>query len=1178
MGLIGNKPNQVPTNADLGTMAYEDADYFRGNSEIDTVGTVTSGNIKNSALATSGRATIRPGLLLDFAKTKTLDPRITYSRASIGTYTGENGLVKIATSGQARFDHNPITGESLGLLIEEQRVNLLTYSEQFDNAAWAKSGTTITANAAIAPDGTTTADKVVENTGLNADYALGQSTPTTINTAYTLSTCTKAAGKSRVLFELYGSGGCSVLFDVVNGAVVSSGGAYDGASELTYGIFNLGNGWFRPWISVKTASSGSILVAQIRLLDASGNTSYTGDGTSGIYIWGAQLEVGAFATSYIPSNDTFISRASSASFIGSNGLIQSAATNVARYNYNRLNLALPPKLLLEPTATNLLTYSENFDHTLWTKNNATITANAATAPDGTTTADKLIEDTTNTSHYAEQAVSVINGTSYTFSVYAKSGERPGMLLGCYLGASFTARFNLNAGIVSSVSSGTTANITPMNNGWYKCSITMQSVATGTGWFDYYVDNGTVSSYTGDGTSGIYLWGAQLEVGTSATSYISTAGTFVSRASIGTYTGWDGLIRIAAANTARNSYIPTNLSLTPALMLEGTRTNLLTYSVNFDKWTNGNSYLSLNSAVAPDGTYTACKLIEGSDNIARAHTNVSANPQSFTGGAWYTRTVYAKAAERNYIILGFGQDAAFPNYEYGLFNLSTGLATVYYGTPLVSMTPVGNGWYRCSITKLASANASNCSVDLQLHNGTTNVYIGNGKAGVYIWGAQLEEGAFPTSYIPSNDTFTSRASTGTFVGSNGFIQSAAANVARYNYNPNNLGLAPKLLLEPAATNLLTYSEDQSNGIWTSPVGGLTITNSTAISPDGGMTADTLDHTNTSDGPRRQDVAVANNSFPYTFSVYVKQGTAPYTSISIAFTGGTTQIHTGMATVRWSDLTIGNRALVLGSSITPAGNGWYRFSITVANNSTGNIYATLDIRNQGDGSIGFGVGTENGTSYIWGAQLETGYSTTSYIPTTSAQVTRSADVSSSAQYTRAIDVSTPNSNVRAADISNSAQSTRAADSTTITGTNFSSWYRQDEGTVFAKADSENTASVGNEQFIFGLSDGSGNNTLRATRVWASNRFYGLSAGATQFDLSGGTFTTNQVLLSCAYKLNDIAASFNGATVLTDATALIPTISQINLGGWIGSGYLNGHIAKLAYYPKRLSKTELQGLTTT
>jgi hypothetical protein len=134
------------------------------------------------------------------------------------------------------------------------------------------------------------------------------------------------------------------------------------------------------------------------------------------------------------------------------------------------------------------------------------------------------------------------------------------------------------------------------------------------------------------------------------------------------------------------------------------------------------------------------------------------------------------------------------------------------------------------------------------------------------------------------------------------------------------------------------------------------------------------------------------------------------------------------------------------------------------------------------------------------------------------------------------------------------------------------------VFAKADSENTASVGNEQFIFGLSDGSGNNTLRATRVWASNRFYGLSAGATQFDLSGGTFTTNQVLLSCAYKLNDIAASFNGATVLTDATALIPTISQINLGGWIGSGYLNGHIAKLAYYPKRLSKTELQGLTTT
>lgn len=711
MGLLGNKPNQVPTNADLGTMAYEDADYFRGNSEIDTVGTVTSGNIKNSALATSGRATIRPSLLLDFAKTKSLDPRITYSRASIGTYTGADGLVKIATSGQARFDHNPVTGESLGLLIEEQSVNWLTYSEQFD-----------------------------------------------------------------------------------------------------------------------------------------------------------------------------------------------------------------------------------------------------------------------------------------------------------------------------------------------------------------------------------------------------------------------------------------------------------------KWVNGNSYLSLNSAVAPDGTYTACKFIEGSDNIARAHTNVSANSQSFTGGTWYTRTVYAKAAERNYIIIGFGQDAAFPNYEYGLFNLSTGLATVYYGTPLVSMTPVGNGWYRCSITKLASASASNCSVDLQLHNGTDNVYIGNGKSGVYIWGAQLEERAFATSYIPSTDTFTSRATAGSFIGSNGLIQSAATNVARYNYNPNNLGLAPKLLLEPASTNLLTYSEDQSNGIWTSPVGGLTITNNTTISPDGGMTADTINHTNTSDAPRRQDVAVANNSFPYTFSVYVKQGTAPYTSISIAFTGGTTQIFTGMATVRWSDLTIGDRALVLGSSITPAGNGWYRFSITVANNSTGNIYATLDIRNQGDSSIGFGTGAENGTSYIWGAQLETGYSATSYIPTT-----------------------TTGTGIRTADESSSAQKTRVADIAVMTGTNFSSWYRQDEGSFLAAFDyfSRDTS----KNFgVFTISDGDNSDLIS---LFVGSGIYQVFSirysDISQAYLSQSPTSASKNISVATYKFNDSAISLNGITPTVDTLVTIPqSVNRAAIGGFNAGAHavsqLNGHISKLAYYPKRLTNSELQGLTTT
>jgi len=117
------------------------------------------------------RHSVRPSLLLDFTNTKTLDPRITFTRGSTATYFDNKGVMQSAASGVSRFDHNPSTGESLGLLIEEQRTNLLTYSEQFDNAAWAsKLNTTVSANAIIAPDGTLTGDKLVANSGSSTKY------------------------------------------------------------------------------------------------------------------------------------------------------------------------------------------------------------------------------------------------------------------------------------------------------------------------------------------------------------------------------------------------------------------------------------------------------------------------------------------------------------------------------------------------------------------------------------------------------------------------------------------------------------------------------------------------------------------------------------------------------------------------------------------------------------------------------------------------------------------------------------------------------------------------------------------------------------------------------------------------------------------------------------------------
>jgi hypothetical protein len=490
---------------------------------VDAVDSVT-------AKTENTKSSIRPSLLLDFANLKRLDKRITFTRASIGTRYNADGLLERVEAGKPRFDHNPVTKESLGLLIEEQRTNLLTYSENFDNAAWLKSGATVTANSTTAPDGTLTADKMVENTALNPHYIV--ETLTLANGAYSASVYVKAAERNICFVGM--SDGVTALsgafFNVATETVtISSGGSWTAA---TAEMKSVGNGWYRCIVS-GTRNAGTVTTAQIYTALTSSTVTHTGDGTSGIYIWGAQLEVGAFATSYISSNDTFTSRASTATYIGSDGLVKTAAINTARYNYNPMNLKLAPKLLLEPAATNLLTYSEQFDNAAWIKNNATVTANAATAPDGTTTADKVFENTASSTHYLVANLSGLTASAYyTYSVYVKAGERTRFDLGSWDGTlGIDCIFNLSTGTVDITGSGSIPSIINAGNGWYRCSVT-RPIASTTLQVIIYTDSATsgagANNYIGNGTSGIYVWGAQLEVGTTATSYIPTTSSQVTR--------------------------------------------------------------------------------------------------------------------------------------------------------------------------------------------------------------------------------------------------------------------------------------------------------------------------------------------------------------------------------------------------------------------------------------------------------------------------------------------------------------------------------------------------------------------------------------------------------------------------------------------------------------------------
>jgi len=217
-------------------------------------------------------------------------------------------------------------------------------------------------------------------------------------------------------------------------------------------------------------------------------------------------------------------RASTATRVNASGLIETVASGVPRLDYLGSTC---PKLLLEPQRTNLVTFSEQFDNAAWSKEDiSSVTANAIVSPDGSTNADLVIPNTTSTDHSIYQSATA--AVSQTFSVFAKAGGYNFIFLGANNGvASDGVFFNLTNGTISQNTSVFTAKIESYGNGWYRCSISAAS------WPVTYAiictsANGTSFVHAGNGTSGVYVWGAQLELGAYATSYIPTLGTSVTR--------------------------------------------------------------------------------------------------------------------------------------------------------------------------------------------------------------------------------------------------------------------------------------------------------------------------------------------------------------------------------------------------------------------------------------------------------------------------------------------------------------------------------------------------------------------------------------------------------------------------------------------------------------------------
>ncbi len=251
--------------------------------------------------------------------------------------------------------------------------------------------------------------------------------------------------------------------------------------------------------------------------------------------------IGDKVYSILPSDgvgDFDFTRASTATRINAQGLIETVASGENRLNYSLLDGEVVgcPHLLLEPASTNLVTYSEDF-LSGWNLDNTTVVANSAVSPDGSLNADKIIATAINSSHSAfiSLSSSTSSGTSYCYSFFAKAEEytKTAIRIG---GGGYSpqpmAVINLLNGSVVSQQGFISLSVKDFSNGWYKINAVFTATSSVAPNIQPIADGFTTTSdnytYNGDGTSGIYIWGAMFEQGSYPTSYIPTNGSSVTR--------------------------------------------------------------------------------------------------------------------------------------------------------------------------------------------------------------------------------------------------------------------------------------------------------------------------------------------------------------------------------------------------------------------------------------------------------------------------------------------------------------------------------------------------------------------------------------------------------------------------------------------------------------------------
>jgi len=391
----------------------------------------------------------------------------------------------------------------------------------------------------------------------------------------------------------------------------------------------------------------------------------------------------------------------------------------------------------------------------------------------------------------------------------------------------------------------------------------------------------------------------------------------------------------------------------------------------------------------------------------------------------------------------------------------------------------------------------------------------------------------TQSLDSKITFT-RSTIATYFNSSGVLVNSAIDTPRFSFNPATLE-SLGLLREPQSTNLILNSQDFTNASWNGGVPCVRTANTTT-SPDGTSNGSTITSTNATYGGFIR-FYVVYTAIPYTASIYVKKGNWSYFGVRIAgsISGNLVPF------VNLDTLAVNNNGVSGANiSIVAAKDGWYRISLTYTPTAGASVTDFGMVDSNGNQSTNLGAGQY---TYIYGSQLETLGFSTSYIKTAASSVTRSADLA------------------------------------IMTGSNFSSWYNQSQGTIYCEGNPMAlNGPTGNPMTFIVISDTTINNEIRlSSNLTNGGIFESATSGVSQFALGSAVTPNTFTKMAGAYSLNNTSFSKAGGAVTTDTSCTIPTVSQMEIGSLLTGRDFSGNIKKIVYYPQPLTSNQLQALTT-